>query len=93
MNKRNIILMSGVFSMISLFSVIVFMLILPQSVSVTQMDSYEDNEKEDYQFVPTKDISEEALSYEYQVTAEDIEEFKIKNQYIAGNENPFYNEN
>ncbi len=75
------------------FSVIIFMIMLPQSVNITKVNSYIDIEKEDYTFKKTKDISDEALSYQYTVTGEDIENFKRTNEYKMGNENPFYDEN
>lgn len=72
------------------FSIILFMIMLPQSINVKSVDSYIDIDKEDYKFKQTKNISEEGLSYQYNVTSEDIQNFKNTNEYKMGNINPFY---
>lgn len=72
------------------FSIILFMIMLPQSINVKSVDSYIDIDKEDYKFKQTKNISEEGLSYQYNVTSEDIQNFKNTNEYKMGNVNPFY---
>lgn len=91
--KKNYIVSFAISStFIITFSVILFMIMLPQSINTKNIDSYVDIDKEEYEFKQTKNISEDSLSYQYNVTSEDIENFKITNQYKMGNINPFYNE-
>lgn len=89
MNKKYIISFVTTSTFIIAFSVILFMIMLPQSINITSVDSYIDIEKDDFKFVETKNISENSLSYQYNVTNEDIENFKNTNEYKMGNQNPF----
>ena len=66
------------------------MIMLPQSINIKNVDSYADIDKEDYKFKQTKNISEEGLSFQYNVTNEDIQNFKNTNEDKIGNINPFY---
>ncbi|MDO4283323.1 MAG: hypothetical protein Q4D02_06750 [Clostridia bacterium] len=92
MNKKYVISFAISSAFIITFSVIIFMIMLPQSIDTKTVDRYMDINKEEYKFVQTKNISEDSLSYQYNVTSEDIENFKVTNQYKMGNVNPFYGE-
>lgn len=79
--------------LVIIFSMTLLFTMLPQGSQMTQIDSYRDIEKEEYTFQKTKDISNEALARQYNITGEDIQKFKEENQYRFGNNiDPFYNE-
>lgn len=90
MEKKYIVSFGVTSTFIITFSVVLFMIMLPQSINLENVDSYIDIEKEDYTFKQTKSILDENLSYQYNITGEDIEDFKITNKYKMGNKNPFY---
>lgn len=90
MNRKYIISFVTTSIFIIAFSVILFMIMLPQSVNLTSVDSYVDVDKEDFKFRETKNIVEDALTHQYNVTSEDIQNFKNANEYKMGNQNPFY---
>lgn len=90
MEKKYIVSFVTTSTFILAFSVILFMIMLPQSINIKSVDSYIDIDKEDYTFKQTKNISEEGLSHQYNVTSEDIQNFKNTNEYKTGNINPFY---
>lgn len=92
MNKKQVISFVTISLFIIAFSVILFLIMLPQSVNISSVDSYIDIDKQEYKFENTKDISDKSLSYQYNITGEDIENFKVTNRYKMGNLNPFYND-
>lgn len=90
MNRKYIISFVTTSTFIIAFSIILFMVMLPQSINLTSVDSYVDIDKEDFKFKETKNISQDALTHQYNVTSEDIQNFKNANEYKIGNQNPFY---
>ncbi len=90
MNRKYIISFVTTSTFIIAFSTILFMIMLPQSINITNVDSYVDIDKEDFKFEETKNILDESLTRQYNVTSEDIENFKNANEYKIGNQNPFY---
>ncbi len=91
MKKSYIITFS--ISVIVMFSVaiIFLMLMLPQNVNIVDSEAtkYQQIAKTDYTFNKTKDVSQESLQKEYSITSSQIESFAKKNQYKAGNSDPF----
>jgi len=80
-------------SVLVLFSVciILLMIMIPQQqVSIAgSVQNYEEINSSDYQFVQTKDISQDSLVKEYTITSADLLTFKKYNQYTTGNSDPF----
>lgn len=91
MNKSYIITFS--ISVIVIFSIaiILLMIMLPQAVNVVDADAnkYEQVAKNDYTFQKTKDISEETLQRQYNITTNAISTFIQRQQYKPGNSDPF----
>ncbi len=91
MNKSYVITFS--ISVIVIFSIaiILLMIMLPQAVNIVDADAnkYEQVSKSDYTFQKTKDVSEESLQRQYNITPDEISTFIQKQQYKPGNSDPF----
>ncbi|MEG0872569.1 MAG: hypothetical protein RSE00_01105 [Clostridia bacterium] len=80
-------------SVIVLFAIalITLMLMLPQQVQVVTgtASDYSSIKKSEYTYEPTKQLNEDALVKDYNITNQDMDAYKNKSQYKPGNSDPF----
>lgn len=82
----------GIATVVSITVVVVaLMILLPQQSVVLDASTvkYEAIKKSDFVYEQTKNITRDALIREYAITSEQMDSFKRKNYYVAGNSDPF----
>ena len=91
MNKSYIITFGVSALVFATVVIILLMLMVPQQVTVVEgnINKYDTIQKSEYTFENTKDISEESLIKQYGISADELANFKAKNQYRPGNSDPF----
>lgn len=90
MSKNNIIILIITIIILISLTIVGLVILLPQvATGVTNAEEYMNIKKTDYTFTSTKDITEDKLIEEYNITPEQINEGKANKQYIPGNSDPF----
>ncbi len=90
-NKKYVMIFSISFIVCIMAVIIALVFLLPQQYStiISSINTYESVNKSDYSYTATKDIEENALVRNYIINSEQLQAFKNKYQYIAGNSDPF----
>lgn len=91
MSKTYIITFSISVLVLFTLAAIALMLFIPQQVQIVEgsINNYETIKKSEYTFEQTKDISDDALTRQYNISSEDMEKFVTSKQYKPGNADPF----
>lgn len=91
MKKEYIITFCISFLVLSTVVVISLMILVPQQTTVIKnnLGEYTAIKKSDYSFEKTNSISFDDLDKNYQITADEMYEFKANKQFVPGNSDPF----
>ena len=90
-NKKYVMIFSITFIVCMMVVIVALVFLLPkqQSTLDASLSTYEGVSKSDYSYQATKDIEENSLVRDYTITSDQIQNFKRKNQYVLGNDDPF----
>lgn len=90
-NKKYVMIFSITFIVCMMVVIVALVFLLPkqQLTLDASLSTYEGVSKSDYSYQATKDIEENSLVRDYTITSDQIQNFKRKNQYVLGNDDPF----